>query len=198
MAFAVNCMELAKVNDVLTGCILLCGMFLYDIFWVFDTDVMVTVAKSVVVPMASSVEAPIVLVFPVDILQNGLSAGHFAGLGLGDIVLPGLFIALILRYDVSLKRQSYFYFKATLLAYLGGLLLTFFIMRVFQHGQPALLYLAPVCISTPLTAAWIRGDIKSMLKYEEESEKACKSPSEVSIDHQLLVVCVTYCFRSGP
>ena len=34
-------------------------------------------------------------------------------LGLGDIVIPGIFIALLLRYDNSLKRGSNFYFYAT-------------------------------------------------------------------------------------
>merc|ERR1712096_485766 len=67
--------------------------------WAFGTDVMVTVAKSF--------EAPIKLVFPQDILENGLNASNFAMLGLGDIVIPGIFIALLLRYDVSLSRSSH-------------------------------------------------------------------------------------------
>ena len=56
MAFAINGVELLHLNNVVTGCILLGGLFFYDIFWVFGTDVMVTVAKSF--------EAPIKLVFP--------------------------------------------------------------------------------------------------------------------------------------
>ena len=56
LAFAVNGVELLHLNNVVTGCILLGGLFFYDIFWVFGTDVMVTVAKSF--------EAPIKLVFP--------------------------------------------------------------------------------------------------------------------------------------
>ena len=46
MAFAINGVELLHINNVLTGCILLGGLFFYDIFWVFGTNVMVTVAKS--------------------------------------------------------------------------------------------------------------------------------------------------------
>ena len=105
MAFAINGVELLHLNNVVTGCILLGGLFFYDIFWVFGTDVMVTVAKSF--------EAPIKLVFPQDLLENGLNSSNFAMLGLGDIVIPGIFIALLLRYDVSLKRNSHFYFYAT-------------------------------------------------------------------------------------
>jgi minor histocompatibility antigen H13 len=39
------------------------------------------------------------VVFPQDLLEQGLSANNFAMLGLGDIVIPGIFIALLLRFD---------------------------------------------------------------------------------------------------
>ena len=39
LAFAVNGVELLHLNSVMTGCTLLGGLFLYDIFWVFGTDV---------------------------------------------------------------------------------------------------------------------------------------------------------------
>jgi len=163
MAFAVNGVELLHLNNVVTGCILLGGLFFYDIFWVFGTDVMVTVAKSF--------EAPIKLVFPQDLLESGpLNASNFAMLGLGDIVIPGIFIALLLRYDQSLKRNSNFYFNATFLAYLAGLLLTIFVMHVYKHAQPALLYLVPACLGVPLFLALVRGDIKSMFTYEDHPE----------------------------
>jgi len=164
MAFAVNGVELLHLNNVVTGCILLGGLFFYDIFWVFGTDVMVTVAKSF--------DAPIKLVFPQDLLESGpLNASNFAMLGLGDIVIPGIFIALLLRYDQSLKRNSNFYFNATFLAYLAGLLLTIFVMHVYKHAQPALLYLVPLCLGVPLLLALVRGDIKSMFKYEDHPDQ---------------------------
>ena len=40
------------------------------------------------------------VVFPQDLLTKGLMADNFAMLGLGDIVIPGIFIALLLRLDV--------------------------------------------------------------------------------------------------
>jgi len=163
MAFAVNGVELLHLNNVVTGCILLGGLFFYDIFWVFGTDVMVTVAKSF--------EAPIKLVFPQDLLENGpLNATNFAMLGLGDIVIPGIFIALLLRYDNSLKRNSNFYFNATFIAYLAGLLLTILVMHVYKHAQPALLYLVPACLGVPLFLALVRGDIKTMFQYEDHPD----------------------------
>lgn len=162
LAFAVNGVELLHLNSVLTGCILLCGLFLYDIFWVFGTDVMVTVAKSF--------DAPIKLVFPQDLLENGLGATNMAMLGLGDIVIPGIFVALLLRYDQSLKRNSNFYFYVTFIAYILGLLTTIGVMHVFKHAQPALLYLVPACLGTPLFFALVRGDITSMFKYADHPD----------------------------
>merc|ERR1719385_339621 len=163
LAFAINGVELLQLPKVSTGCILLGGLFFYDIFWVFGTDVMVTVAKSF--------EAPIKLVFPQDLLENGpMGATNFAMLGLGDIVIPGIFIALLLRYDNSLKRNSNFYFTATFFAYLAGLLMTIFVMHVYKHAQPALLYLVPACLGVPLLLALLRGDIKSMFQYEDHPD----------------------------
>lgn len=40
------------------------------------------------------------VVFPQDLLEKGLDANNFAMLGLGDIVIPGIFIALLLRFDL--------------------------------------------------------------------------------------------------
>lgn len=51
---------------------------MYDIFWVFGTDVMVTVAKSF--------DAPVKLLWPKALFAEQL---HFSMLGLGDIVIPG-------------------------------------------------------------------------------------------------------------
>ena len=53
------------------------------------------------VTVAKSFDAPIKLVFPQDLLVNGpIAANNFAMLGLGDIVIPGIFIAMMLRFDV--------------------------------------------------------------------------------------------------
>ena len=46
------------------------------------------------------------MVFPQDLLERGLAANNFAMLGLGDIVIPGIFIALLLRFDVRLGKMA--------------------------------------------------------------------------------------------
>ncbi|VDH93067.1 minor histocompatibility antigen H13 [Mytilus galloprovincialis] len=163
LAFAINGVELLSLNKVSTGCILLGGLFVYDIFWVFGTNVMVTVAKSF--------EAPIKLVFPQDLLQKGLEANNFAMLGLGDIVIPGIFIALLLRFDISQKKESRTYFYASFAAYFLGLVMTIFVMHFFKHAQPALLYLVPACLGIPIALALLKGEVKAMFNYEDHSEE---------------------------
>lgn len=172
LAFALNGVELLHLNNVSTGCILLGGLFVYDVFWVFGTNVMVTVAKSF--------EAPIKLVFPQDLLERGLGASNFAMLGLGDIVIPGIFIALLLRFDVSLKKNSRTYFYASFLAYILGLGLTIFIMHTFKHAQPALLYLVPACVGIPVVVALFKGEVTEMFRYEETSPEEAADKEELS------------------
>lgn len=66
----------------------------------------------------------------------------------------------------SLKRRSNFYFNATFAAYFFGLVATILVMHLYRHAQPALLYLVPACLGTPLFLALVRGDIKTMFKYD--------------------------------
>lgn len=172
LAFALNGVELLHLNNVSTGCILLGGLFVYDVFWVFGTNVMVTVAKSF--------EAPIKLVFPQDLLEKGLEASNFAMLGLGDIVIPGIFIALLLRFDVSLKKNSRTYFYSSFLAYIFGLGLTIFIMHTFKHAQPALLYLVPACVGFPVVVALFKGELTEMFRYEESPPEEAGSKEDLS------------------
>lgn len=172
IAFAVNGVEFLHLNNIMIGCTLLGGLFIYDIFWVFATDVMVTVAKSF--------EAPIKLVFPQDLLENWLHSSNFAMLGLGDIVIPGIFIALLLRFDESLKRGKKLYFYSSFIAYFFGLVLTIFIMSYFKHAQPALLYLVPACIGIPGTVALIKGDVNALLKYHDHPEEESESDKSSS------------------
>ena len=156
-AFSVKAIEFINLNNISTGCILLCGLFVYDIFWVFGTDVMVTVAKSF--------DAPIKLIFPQDFIENGFNGTQFAMLGLGDIVIPGIFIALLLRFDMSLNRGKTVYFYSSFIAYIFGLGLTMAVMVYFKHAQPALLYLVPCCITFPFVVALYKGDFMSLFKY---------------------------------
>lgn len=170
LAFCLNAIEMISLDSVGVGALLLGGLFLYDIFWVFGTDVMVTVAKSF--------EAPIKLMFPMDILEKGLAANNFGMLGLGDIVIPGLLIALLCRFDYTHHpKSSRVYFYTGFLAYILGLGTTITVMHIFKAAQPALLYLVPSCLGLPLIVALIRNDIPDLIKYRDYPEEE-KNPEE--------------------
>uniref|UniRef100_M4DLM1 Uncharacterized protein n=1 Tax=Brassica campestris TaxID=3711 RepID=M4DLM1_BRACM len=104
------------------------GLFFYDIFWVFFTPVMVSVAKSF--------DAPIKLLFP-----TGDALRPYSMLGLGDIVIPGIFVALALRFDVS-KRSQPKYFTSAFVGYVVGVVLTIVVMSWFQAAQVSFSYVS--------------------------------------------------------
>mmetsp|Transcript_19477 Transcript_19477/g.23324 ORF Transcript_19477/g.23324 Transcript_19477/m.23324 type:complete len:382 (+) Transcript_19477:258-1403(+) len=160
LAFSIQGIEFLSVGSIKIGAILLCGLFLYDIFWVFCTPVMVTVAKSF--------DAPIKLLFP-RVLEAAEEARPFSMLGLGDIVVPGIFVAIMLRYDVISGNASKPYFHSAFAGYAIGLITTIAVMNIFNAAQPALLYIVPgVLISVAICAA-VRGDSADLLAYEESS-----------------------------
>ncbi|KAI0458125.1 signal peptide peptidase-domain-containing protein [Xylaria acuta] len=82
-AFSYVGIILMSPTTFFTGSAVLSGLFFYDIIMVFYTPYMVTVA--------TKLDAPIKLVF-----QGPTRASM---LGLGDIVIPGMFIGLCLRFD---------------------------------------------------------------------------------------------------
>lgn len=96
-------------------------------------------------------------------------------LGLGDIVIPGIFTALLYRFDHYIghkksgePRKSRFYFYAVVIGYMLGLFVTMGIMHLYKSAQPALLYLVPACIIIPLFLALIRGEFKELWNYSED------------------------------
>jgi len=171
LSFSIQGVAMLSLGSYKVGCILLGGLFFYDIFWVFGTDVMVTVAKSF--------DAPIKLLFPKHLFAETL---EFSMLGLGDIVIPGVFIALLLRFDASRsakkKTFSKIYFYTCYAGYFLGLVTTIGVMHVFKAAQPALLYLVPGCIGSSFFLAIVRGEVGPLLAYEEEQKKGAKNNSK--------------------
>jgi len=163
LAFSINGIEMISLGSVKNGCILLSLLFFYDIFWVFGTEVMVMVAKNL--------DAPIKVLFPMDFLDKGIFGSNFAMLGLGDIVLPGVFIALLLRYDASKGEGSQFYFWVSFMSYVLGMGMTIGVLTIFNAAQPALLYLVPTCVGIPLIISLIKGDFPSVIAYDEEQQE---------------------------
>jgi len=97
--FSYGALQLMSPTTFTTGTMLLLALLCYDFYMVFRTPMMVTVAKSL--------DIPIKLLFPRPSEEVGKQA--LSMLGLGDVVLPGILIGLALRFDLHLfylRRQK--------------------------------------------------------------------------------------------
>lgn len=237
-AVSYGALQLMSPTTFATATLILSGLFFYDIWAVFFTPLMVTVAKNL--------DVPIKLVFPRP-EQPSLTPGKppirsYSMLGLGDIVLPGLMIALALRFDLYLfylRKQkkiststggcdsveevekapyvtstghwgdrfwttfprpessklpafltitfSKTYFTATMVGYVIGMIATLVFMSVFQHAQPALLYLVPAVLTSFWGTGLVRGELKEIWEFsegltldpvDEDEDKAAKEKKE--------------------
>eukprot|EP01130_Rhizamoeba_saxonica_P015865 TRINITY_DN7204_c0_g1_i3.p2 TRINITY_DN7204_c0_g1~~TRINITY_DN7204_c0_g1_i3.p2 ORF type:complete len:146 (-),score=29.42 TRINITY_DN7204_c0_g1_i3:24-461(-) len=122
------------------------------------------------VTVAKSLNAPVKLLFPKSLFVESTNSM----LGLGDIILPGAFVALLLRYDFERRKAdasfSKTYFNATFISYTIGLITTICVMHYFRAAQPALLYLVPaVLIGSGLTALILR-DTENLLEFGPEDK----------------------------
>lgn len=94
-SLAYNALQLLSPTTSWTGTLILGALFFYDIYFVFFTPLMVTVA--------TKLDIPAKLVFPRPSASDEDPAKQaFSMLGLGDIVLPGMMIGFALRFDLYL------------------------------------------------------------------------------------------------
>lgn len=97
-SFSYGALQFMSPSTFWTGTLILGSLFFYDIYFVFYTPLMVTVATKLDVPIKLLIPRP-----------SGL-----AMLGLGDIVIPGMMVGLALRYDLYLYYARKSVRKATL------------------------------------------------------------------------------------
>ncbi|CAG7720402.1 unnamed protein product [Allacma fusca] len=195
MGLCVAFIAFVRLPSLKVSTLLLTGLLIYDVFWVFfssylfNANVMVKVAtRPAENPMgvlarklhvggmvreAPKLSLPGKLVFP-----SIYTTGHFSMLGLGDIVMPGLLLCFVLRYDAYKKSQMIHlaevgiptpnhlsrisYFHCSLIGYFLGLLTATVSSEVFKAAQPALLYLVPFTLLPLLTMAYLKGDLRTM------------------------------------
>lgn len=175
MSFTIGGIKLMRVPNFKYALSLLWLLFFYDIYWVFKTDVMITVAKSF--------DAPIKLSFP----QN-TDFKKFSLLGLGDMVIPGICIAVILKFELDMLTVAYTnskkdaptltmreinswptpMFHMTMFFYLLSIIATLVGMNLMKTAQPALLYIVPGISLAFLSAAYIFKCHKEMIAYEDD------------------------------
>jgi minor histocompatibility antigen H13 len=136
------------------------------------------------VTVAKNLDGPIKILFPRGSVIPDPETGKLdlSLLGLGDIVIPGFFLALLLRFDAHQAKQPVYnvnihaqfpkpYFHSCLIAYVLGLMTTLLVMIKFNAAQPALLYLVPACLGSSFGCALWRGEVKELLGYSEEEEE---------------------------
>lgn len=163
--------SLCKLSNLKVAVILFIGLFFYDIFFVFFSqrffgrNVMVEVATSEPTNPASAIASWLNLpVSPVKTLALPAkliiptSSGHYAILGLGDIILPEILLAYLLQFDLQSCITPIYtgYFIPAIIAYAFALALSFFFNYAFLSAQPALLYIVPAVLLTTIFAALYR------------------------------------------
>ena len=105
LAMAYNSLQLMSPGSFGTGNLILASLLVYDVYMVFFTPLMVTVA--------TKIDIPAKLLFPRPLKEHDDPKKQpMSMLGLGDVILPGIMIGLALRFDLYLfylrkqKRKS--------------------------------------------------------------------------------------------
>ncbi|GMM32779.1 aspartic endopeptidase [Saccharomycopsis crataegensis] len=162
-------------------------LFFYDIYFVFYSDAMVTVA--------TGIDIPVKLVFPhapeAPITDGVIPAIKDSMLGLGDIVIPGSLVSLALRFDLfnyhaanpqtefhHLNKYSKPYFYSSITGYILGLGLTNYCLHYFSTAQPALLYLCPSVILAIIVVSLVRGEFLKLWNFSDDEESEKKDSDE--------------------
>eukprot|EP00826_Nyctotherus_ovalis_P014202 TRINITY_DN13932_c0_g1_i2.p1 TRINITY_DN13932_c0_g1~~TRINITY_DN13932_c0_g1_i2.p1 ORF type:complete len:382 (-),score=51.21 TRINITY_DN13932_c0_g1_i2:176-1321(-) len=166
--YALKTIYIARLSLGLT---MLALFLVYDIYFVFGSNIMQT--------LALQLYGPIKLIYP-------LKSNRFVLLGLGDILAPGVVITFCLRLDLllHLKRSgknfkdafpgsarefNKAYFAGSLVGYSAGFAVALAMSYMLKVPQPGLLYIIPFIILGIVVVALARGEMKEIMAIDEES-----------------------------
>jgi len=127
---SISSINLIQLKNIKTGVILLIGLFLFDIFWVFGSKYFFK--ESVMEKVAVNIDMPL-------LLKYFYSEERPIMLGLGDIIIPGLFLKLLINTDK---------FYPCIIAYIISLISAITANTLTKLPQPALLYIVPGILGT--------------------------------------------------
>jgi len=158
-----------RLNKLLPGVLLLTLLFFYDIFWVFYSTKFTKGGESVMVAVATGFEAPIKLLMP-HLTSFNYPTTTCSMLGLGDIVIPGMYIGFLIRFGrytafLNTEKQPSSsprnpYVCPAIAAYSLALFSCGAFLVIFNHAQPALLYIVPALLgATVIFGGCIHGDL---------------------------------------
>ena len=112
------------------------------------------------VAVATGLDIPIKLVMPH--LTSDYPTSSCSLLGLGDILIPGIFLIFMARFGFEVVNTDSYY-RAGMIAYTLSLLACGASLWVFKAAQPALLYIVPALFIAVISVGRSRGEM-SMLK----------------------------------
>ncbi|GAV56295.1 hypothetical protein ZYGR_0BB00720 [Zygosaccharomyces rouxii] len=180
MNCAIYAIHQIQFKNLKTASLILGALFFYDIYFVFYTPFMIN---------ASQIDLPIKIQLPTGLM------------GLGDIVLPGIFISLCYKFDIyrwhlhnpntefHLNRNYWGVYATTaLLSYIFALLGCFVALDHFQVAQPALLYVVPSQLISILSLAWWKDRFEMWNFHYEELRKPKNHQGPLSETASLLQV----------
>jgi len=116
---ALTFLKTLRLTTLVPGLVLLGLLFFYDIFWVFITPYFTTGGKSVMVAVATGIDIPIKLVMPH--LTSDYPTSSCSLLGLGDILIPGIFLIFMARFGFEVVNTDSYY-RAGMISYTIALL----------------------------------------------------------------------------
>ncbi|KAJ9139878.1 hypothetical protein P3X46_030571 [Hevea brasiliensis] len=187
-----------RLPNIKICAMLLACLFVYDIFWVFFSErffganVMVsvatqqasnpvhTVANSLSLPglqlITKKLELPVKIVFPRNLFSGAVLGGNgadFMMLGLGDMAIPAMLLALVLCFDHRKSRdpislldlhssKGHKYLWYALPGYAIGLVTALASGVLTQSPQPALLYLVPSTLGPVVVISWVRRELAEL------------------------------------
>ncbi|CAK83233.1 unnamed protein product (macronuclear) [Paramecium tetraurelia] len=151
--------KIIEIDSFKTSTILLSLSFFYDIFWVFISPVLF--GTSVMAQVATSIDLPMKFICPPLMKSYNSPLMKCSILGLGDILLPGIVIKYILKFENMLNKGHCMYITS-IIGYCIGLLVCMLSLVIYQQAQPALLYLVPFILIPVLIVSAIRKQFYSL------------------------------------
>lgn len=107
------------------------------------------------VVVATGLDIPIKIVMPHLTADYPTSACSL--LGLGDILIPGIFICFMARFGFEVAKTNTYYYGA-IIAYVLSLLACGASLWIFKAAQPALLYIVPALYIAVISIGCYRGE----------------------------------------
>ena len=113
------------------------------------------------VAVATKLDLPIKLYMPH--ISYSIPNNSCSLLGLGDILVPGIFITFMARFGTQVVKSEVYFYSA-MLAYTLSLLLCGACLWIFSSAQPALLYIVPALYITVLGLGMKRNELDLLKK----------------------------------